>query len=190
LKIKIIELLSEGIIEKLEKDLIDVGILVTPLHENGILEEPIFYEKMVLYITKKHALAKTKILNTSDIATPDLWLLSNGHCFRNQVVNLCSYQATEDLPFEYDSGSIETLKKIVDKDGGFTLIPELAIDDCPHKNSMINTFTDAKPIREVSLVYSRTVVKKRIIDLLGDSIKKAVPQEMLNPNRGEIIEWR
>lgn len=190
LKVKVIELLSEEIIERLEKDLIDVGILVTPLHENGILEKPLFYEKMVLYANKNHALAKKKNLTTSDIASPDLWLLSNGHCFRNQVVNLCSYQITEDLPFEYDSGSLETLKKIVDKDGGFTLIPELAIDVPMSNNAIIKSFTDVTPVREVSLVYSRTFVKNRQINLLGECIKNAVPQELWETNGGEIVEWR
>ncbi len=190
LKLKVIELLSEEIIERLEKDLIDVGILVTPLHENGIIEKPLFYEKMVLYANKNHQLAKKKNLTTSHIASPDLWLLSNGHCFRNQVVNLCSYQIKEDLPFEYDSGSLETLKKIVDKDGGFTLIPELAIDDPMSNHAVVKTFTDVIPVREVSLVYSRTFVKNRLINLLGECIKNAVPQELWETNGGEIVEWR
>jgi len=190
--LKVIELLTEDIVVEMKKDLIDVGILVTPLNEKGIFEEPIFYEKMLLYVNNENPLASKPGINTLDIATPDLWLLSKGHCFRSQVVNLCSYQANskEDLPFEYESGSLETLKRFVEKEGGYTLLPELSIgDDIQNSTSSIKEF-NTTPVREVSLVYSRNYTKRRLLDLIAKEIKNALPAEMLSKDRGQIVEWK
>ena len=190
--LKVIELLTEDIVTEMKKDLIDVGILVTPLNEKGIFEEPIFYEKMLLYVNNENPLASKAGINTLDIATPDLWLLSKGHCFRSQVINLCSYQADskEDLPFEYESGSLETLKRFVEKEGGYTLLPELSVgDDVKNSSSTIKEF-NTTPIREVSLVYSRNYTKRRLLDLIAEEIKYSLPIGMLNKNRGQIVEWK
>ncbi|ABG60994.1 hydrogen peroxide-inducible genes activator [Cytophaga hutchinsonii] len=191
-KVKIIELMTEEIIFQLKKDTLDVGILVTPLNEAGVIETPLFYEKMVLYIHKDHPLAKKKALKATDIATPDLWLLSKGHCFRSQVMNLCSYQrsAQNELPFEYESGSLETLKKFVEKEGGFTLLPELAIDGTMKElNAKVRQF-ETVPLREVSLAYTRNYSKIRLLALLEDEIKKSIPKALLTKDRGNIVDWR
>ena len=147
---------------------------------------------MVLYIHKEHPLAKKKLLKTTDIATPDLWLLSKGHCFRSQVMNLCSYQrsAQNELPFEYESGSLETLKKFVEKEGGFTLLPELAIDTIDKNvQAKVKQF-ETIPLREVSFAYTRNYSKKRLLDLLEAEIKKSIPKAMLTKEKGNVVDWR
>jgi len=90
-KVKILELLTEEIIIELKKDTIDVGILVTPLSEKGIIEQPLFYEEMLLYINKNHAFSKKENINPIELASSDLCLLNKGHCFRSQVINLCHF---------------------------------------------------------------------------------------------------
>jgi LysR family hydrogen peroxide-inducible transcriptional activator len=191
-KVHIIELMTEEIMDRLKRDVLDVGILVTPLHEGGIIEKPLFYEKMVLYIHKNHSLAKKKRLKTSDIATPDLWLLSKGHCFRSQVLNLCSYQHSikSTLPFTYESGSLETLKKFVEREGGFTILPELAAEAVTKESQTRIKQFETIPLREVSLVYTRNYSKKRLLSILEEQIKKAVPKALLFRDRGTVVEWR
>jgi LysR family hydrogen peroxide-inducible transcriptional activator len=191
-KVKIVELMTEEIIHQLKKDTLDVGILVTPLNENGVIEKPLFYEKMVLYINKEHPLARKKILKTTDIATPDLWLLSKGHCFRSQVMNLCSYQRStqNELPFEYESGSLETLKRFVEKEGGYTLLPELAVDELDKNSTTRIKQFETIPLREVSFAYTRNYSKKRLLTLLEEEIKKSVPKALLTKARGNIVDWR
>ncbi|QIA09771.1 LysR substrate-binding domain-containing protein [Draconibacterium halophilum] len=191
--IKVVEATTENIINLLHKDLIDVGILVTPLHEEKILEKPLFYEEMLIYANSGHKLHKQKEITVEDIATPEIWLLSDGHCFRNQVVNLCSYLGTTDsqLPFHFEAGSLETLMNIVDREGGITLIPELAKATMSQKRAYnVENFTNLKPLREVSLVYSRHYAKHKLINLLWREIKESVPEELQDENRGTIVEWR
>lgn len=192
INITIVELLSEEIIERLKNDTIDVGLLVTPLNESGIIEEAIFYEKMLLFANKNHPLATKKHIETNEMTSEGLWLLGKGHCFRSQVVNLCTYQdeKVKDSKFNFESGSLETIKKIIETEGGYTLLPELAINDCNPKNTIIRAFNSETPIREVGIVYSRNHVKKRMLEVLSKSIAKAVPKDFLDSQRGQIVEWR
>lgn len=191
--IKVEELTTGNIIELLQKDLLDVGILVTPLKENKIIEKPVFYEEMLIYANENHPLHQKKEITPVDIATPDIWLLSDGHCFRDQVVNLCSYMsgAGGGLPFQFEAGSLETLMNIVDVEGGITLIPELAkytMSEARQKNLI--SFTNITPLREVSLAYSRHFAKHKLISLLWREVKDTLPSELLSPDRGTIVEWR
>ena len=191
--IKVEELTTGNIIELLQKDLLDVGILVTPLKENKIIEKPVFYEEMLIYANENHPLHQKKEITPVDIATPDIWLLSDGHCFRDQVVNLCSYMsgAGGGLPFQFEAGSLETLMNIVDVEGGITLIPELAKYTMPEtRQKNLLSFTNITPLREVSLVYSRHFAKHKLISLLWREVKDTLPSELLSPDRGTIVEWR
>lgn len=192
-KVNVVELLTEEILEQLKTDLIDVGILVTPLNEKGIEERPLFYEQMLLYVNRSHLFGQQPQVRADEIATPDLWLLSKGHCFRSQVINLCSFKAnaTANFRFNYESGSLETLKKFVDQEGGYTLLPELAVDEeAIHPLSVIRNFAGSVPLREVGFATSRNYTKKRLLDLLAGAILAAVPAEMQDAGRGQIVEWR
>ncbi|MDB5228615.1 MAG: transcriptional regulator [Bacteroidota bacterium] len=192
-KIKLIiqELKTEEIIMKLNKDEIDVGILATPLHENNLIEEPLFYEEIKVFAHYDHPLTKKKNLDHTDIMRNDIWMLSKGNCFRNQVINICTNPIKMNDQLKYESGSIETLKKMVEMEGGFTLLPELAVLELPAKKiNQVAEFKKPKPLREVSLVYARSVAKKKFIDVLKKQIIKSMPEELLNKKRGAVVEWK
>lgn len=191
LTITVKELLSEDIMDALELDKIDVGILVTPVKRPELTTTPLFYENILLYCNSKHNFAEQNEVDIEEMKEQKIWLLSNGNCFRNQVINLCDLKEEFDkTSFRYESASIETLIKLVDKQGGLTLIPELALGALPpSKRKFVKPFKNMNPVREVSLITSRIFVKKRILNVLGEAIKEGVPNEMLNENRGEIVEW-
>jgi len=192
-KLKIEEQVTEKIVENLEKDLLDVGILVTPLHEKQIIEKPLFYEEMLIYSNKNHPLVKKPVIQVGDIATSEIWLLNDGHCFRHQVVNLCDLHDLEsdDLPFEFEGGSLETLMRIIDKEGGYTLIPELAEEVIPHsRKNQVRHFTNMVPLREVALVFTRRFAKTTIIERLAESIIASVPKHYPDKSRGTVVEWK
>ena len=187
------ELTTDNIVDHLNRDLLDVGILVTPLKEGRINERPIFYEEMMIYSHKNHPLYTKEKIKVKDIATPEIWLLSDGHCFRHQVVNLCSFKgaSNEELPFHFEAGSLETLMNIIDIEGGITLIPELAAVEMPEGRAQhVRKFSDVTPLREVSLVYSRHFAKNKLVDLLWKEIYGSMPKELLNRDRGTIVEWK
>lgn len=191
--LKVEELTTENIVDHLNRDLLDVGILVTPLKEDRISEKPIFYEEMMLYAHKSHPLHDKPEVKVKDISVPEIWLLSDGHCFRHQVINLCSFKgaANDELPFHFEAGSLETLMNIIDKEGGITLIPELASIEMSTERSLhVRAFDDMTPLREVSLVYSRHFAKNKLIELLWKEIVNSMPQSLLNKDRGTIVDWK
>ena len=190
-KVEVEELVSEEIIRRLKRDILDVGLFVTPYHDEKIVERPVFYEEMLVYAHPDCELLKKKEVGHEDIVTSDIWMLGNGHCFRNQVVNLCEMSASQhkNLPFEFESNSLETLMRIVDVEGGFTLIPELALQYMsPEKKKQVRSIANTKPLREVSVIYSRHFTKQRLITLLCDEIKSVVPAHMLKRDRGMIVK--
>ena len=191
--IKVEELTTANIIDHLNKDLLDVGILVTPLKEDRINEKPLFYEGMLLYLHEEHPLSAQKDISLKDIAIPEIWLLSDGHCFRDQVVNLCSFKGAVNsaLPFQFEAGTLETVMNIIDKEGGMTIIPELAtLGMSEARFEHVHSFVDMNPLREVSLVYSRHFAKYKLIELLWKEIVASMPEKLLQKNRGTIVEWR
>jgi LysR family hydrogen peroxide-inducible transcriptional activator len=191
IKLIIQELKTEEIIFKLHKDEIDAGILATPLHEGNLIEEPLFYEEIKVFAHHGHPLAKKKNLDPQDIIRDDIWMLSHGNCFRNQVINICATPIRLNSQLKYESGSIETLKKMVEMEGGFTLLPELAVLELPsRKLAQVSEFKKPKPLREVSIVHARSVAKKKLLDVLRKQIIKSIPEELLNKKRGAVVEWK
>ena len=191
--VEVEELVSEEIIRRLKCDTLDAGVFVTPFRDDKIIERPVFYEQMMVYAHPGHELLAKPTLEPSDIATPEMWMLGDGHCFRDQVINLCETRSGHHgvLPFAFESNSLDTLMKIVDREGGFTLIPELALlymDE--EKRRQVRAFTSYHPLREVSVIYSRHYTKQKLIELLCAEIRQVVPPEMLNKERGRIVEWR
>ena len=188
------EMPTEEIVTALQNDLLDVGLLVTPLHEAGIRELPLFYEEIKLYLHPQHSLNNEYSLHVpiSALQDSEIWLLSQGHCFRNQMINLCALSSTSKaghiLPFEYESGSLEALQRLVDKEGGFTLFPELAIPETA--NGHIKSIENPVPLREVSLAYVRNFAKTKLLELLKTEILSIIPPSFLDATRGQVVEWK
>nr|WP_317235261.1 LysR substrate-binding domain-containing protein [Niabella ginsengisoli] len=146
-----------------KKGSIDVGILVTPINENGITEHALFYEELMVYASKNNRLYQKQYLLQKDIDVSKLWLLEESHCFRSQILSLCELQkqSKEFINFEYEAGSIETLKRMVDVNDGLTIIPELVTIQMP-KNELraVRHFKSPAPVREVSLIVHGNFIKK------------------------------
>jgi LysR family hydrogen peroxide-inducible transcriptional activator len=180
-KLKLTEYKTEEIIERLHHDKLDVGILATPLNEMGISEEPIFYEKLLSYSDPEMTAKFGNRISIDDILSSKLWVLSEGNCFRNQTFNLCNLDQTayKSFDFEYESGSIETLIRLVDKEGGTTIIPELALDTLtPDQIDRVKFIEQTNPVREISLVRRRKGLKASIVRVLKEEIRNAVPKSV------------
>lgn len=177
-KLHISEMNTELIIQQLESQQLDAAILATPLKRSTLNEQPLFYEQFVVYASPGSKLMKKKYLLASDIDVNKLWLLEEGHCLRNQILNLCELKKQEHNGFqlEYEAGSIETLKKLVAINEGSTIIPELALQDMPEAElDCIRFFKPPVPVREISLVTYRHFVKERLLDILRQTILESLP---------------
>jgi LysR family hydrogen peroxide-inducible transcriptional activator len=191
IRLTITELTTEAMVERLKKNLVDAGVLATPLHEPGIFEQPLFYEEFVVYVAPTETAYKKRYVLADDIDVRRLWLLEEGHCMRSQIMHLCELKTKVqgEHSFDYEAGSIETLKKMVEMHNGITILPELALADLTaEQQKMVRHFKAPVPVREVSLVTHRNFVKKRILEALQQEILHAVPQDMRQQGQRDMLK--
>jgi LysR family transcriptional regulator, hydrogen peroxide-inducible genes activator len=192
IRLKVTELTTEILVDRLKKNLLDAGLVVTPLNDPAIFEQPLFYEEFVVYVSPAETVYKKRYVLAEDIDVRHLWLLEEGHCLRSQIMNLCELKSKvqEDNNFHYEAGSIETLKKMVEMQNGITILPKLALQDLsPQQLKMVRRFKPPAPVREVSLVIHRSLVKKRILGALQREILLAVPQDMQHKGSRTVVEY-
>lgn len=190
IKVKISEFTTENIIEKLEKNLLDVGVLATPLNNSSILEQHLYNEEFVVYASNGEKVLNKKYLLTEDINLNHLWLLEEGHCMRSQIVNLCELKKKEvtNNNLEYEAGSIDSLVKMVDQNEGITIIPELAAIHLSRKQkNNIRQFKAPAPVREISLVTYRHFVKNRMLEALKQEIIENVENLVSQKKNQRVI---
>jgi len=133
-------------------------------------EEILYYEKLLVYGNIKN---KRNYYTPKDIDIEKLWLLQQGNCITDQILDVCSL--SQKMLFHnlnFQPNSFETLLNLVDEFNGLTLIPELYYIDLPElKKQKVADFIAPFPVREISLVYHRPYVKHRIIKTLSEEIK-------------------
>ncbi|TDS12227.1 hydrogen peroxide-inducible genes activator [Sphingobacterium paludis] len=192
LQLQIWEYTTERIVQELKLGKLDCGILSTPLQESGVEEMPLYYETFVAYVSEKSALYQKKMVTTDEIADEKLWLLNEGHCMRGQVLNLCHYKHNQGgaSTFEYNTGSVETLKRMVDINGGLTILPEMSIlnydeDQLGH----VRYFKSPEPVREISIVTTTNFVKKQAVRALKNEILELVPERFKTKKKKEVMAF-
>lgn len=180
LEIKVYELQTHEILERLEQNTLDIGLLVTPLENNRFESVPLFYEPFLIYTSDKNLMAQKSKVQQSDLNSSDIWLLTEGHCFRDQTLAICKNRkkTSEDgRHVKFESGSLETLVNMVDVESGFTLIPQLAALKFTGSKK-IKEFTSPVPHREVSMIHSVYFKRQLVKNSLISSIQNSLPKEI------------
>lgn len=164
---------TKVILQKLKNSEIDVALLVTPIDDKSLVYNPLFYEKFYLYTNEP---VNKDLIVAEDIDYKNLWLLEEGHCMRNQMINICEAREREHSNITYNAGSIESLINIVDTNGGMTIIPEMAVKNLPKdKLSNVFPFESPIPVREISIIYHKFTPKMILINPLMHSILDSIP---------------
>ncbi|WP_295181898.1 LysR substrate-binding domain-containing protein [uncultured Christiangramia sp.] len=175
-KLKIEELHTEAIIEKLKEGHLDAAIAATPLQIDGIKENVLYYEPFVPYIPKEMDMHTNDKIDIDSLDINKILLLEDGHCFKDGIINLCKANREYDGDqLQLESGSFETLIKLANEGLGMTLLPylhTLELKDSEKKN--LKMFNDPVPAREVSLIYNRSELKMQIIEALRSTIASVV----------------
>jgi LysR family hydrogen peroxide-inducible transcriptional activator len=189
LKLEIWEYTTEDITHHLKTGLLDCGILATPLADSAIREIPLYYETFVTYISDNSNLSKKKAIDADDLHDENIWLLNEGHCMRSQVLSIC--RSTKDSRLQgltYNTGSVETLIRMVDRNNGATLLPEMALTDLTSQQlAKVRPFRSPEPVREISLVTHKNFIKKRMLNALKEEISQVIPEEMKQRKKKDVI---
>jgi len=187
LRLSITELTTDALAERLKAESLDVGLLVTPLNDPELAEYPLFYEELVVYASPQSALFGKKYAVPDEIDPAQLWLLEEGHCLRSQIENLCQLRrkASAEGQFAYQTGSLETLRRLVESNQGLTILPELATQDFSDEQmELVRYFQAPAPVREVSLVTRKHYARQRVVQALAEEILAVVPTKMLKQVEG------
>ncbi len=193
LQIQIDELLTDQVVKALNDNEIDIGIIATPLDLPGISEIPVFYEPFIVFTSQTHHLFKKVTIKPSDLSIEDIWLLSEGHCFSSQAINLCGVKEkyTQKLALKYKSGSLESLIKLVEQQYGYTLLPYLSmLEMSQNRKKMVRQFAEPVPRREISLIVKDTFVKERMLKMIKKKIEDNIPKDLLNLGNSMLVNWK
>ncbi|MBO6534880.1 MAG: LysR family transcriptional regulator [Balneolaceae bacterium] len=175
------EALTADVLEGLHDDELDVGIIATSTN-NNLFETELFLEPFLGYVSVGHKYAGKDLLTLEDLYEENLWLLNEGHCFRDQVMKICrkENQKVNKGNVVFESGNLETLKRLVEQDFGVTLMPFLSMEDHDTRcaNGVIKQFNDPIPTRKIRMVYSREYLKNNLIEALASTIMNTIPDSL------------
>ena len=170
------EMKSSTMLNEVKWGDIDAGIGVGGVKEDGLLEIPLFTEKFVLYLSEncsRHNMAFTSEM----LSTDRMWILKEGHCIKDAAFSFCKAKAQGKQI--YEAGSIDTLIKIVDRNGGYTIIPELHNGFLtPEQLTHVRNMSDIMPAHTISMYVRTDYIRERMLNAISDTIKKIIPIEM------------
>lgn len=172
LELMLFEEKTEIILKKLHDGELDAGILALPIHDDTLHSEFLFEEPFVLAVPATHRMAKQKKVKLSDLAEERLLLLDDGHCLRDQALEVCQIAgAVERSGFR--ATSLETLRHMVSANVGMTLLPALAVrPPAPATaNVVLIPFADPQPHRRIAMVWRRTSALTVFLSELVQSFK-------------------
>ncbi|APR80356.1 Hydrogen peroxide-inducible activator [Minicystis rosea] len=171
------ELRTEPLIARVLDGSLDGGLAATPLSVPGLHERPLFVEALAVYLAPDHPLTQRTHVLQSDLVEHRPWLLEEGHCFRNQVLHVCRLARRYDGPqARFDGSSFETLVSLVDAGIGLTVLPRSVVARLSEaQRRRVRSFAEPAPAREVSFVFSREQLRRRIADAVVEELVRAVP---------------
>ncbi|MCC5913184.1 MAG: LysR family transcriptional regulator [Balneolaceae bacterium] len=185
------ELLTDEVLDQLGRDQLDAGIIATPTDQSFIYTEELYVEPFVAYLSHGHPLIDKERLTVEDLDRTNIWLLNEGHCFRDQAVKLCKEsERVNQSAIEFKSGNLETLKKLVEQNFGMTLLPWTAISEFKGgcDNAVIKEFEDPVPSRKVRLAYGRKHLKQSIIASFKKEICDAIPEKLKKTEKRVVLD--
>ena len=186
LEIRVVEMKTADIRRAIDRGEIDAAVMVDTGDLDDYALTTLFYEQFLAYVSPSDQLSAKKSIKTSDLNNELLWLLDEGHCFRDQLVKYCQLKAAKTSQSAYSLGSIETFMRIVENGQGVTFIPELAtMQLTPTQKELVRPFAIPIPTREVVMATSKAFVRQSLLDMIVGQIRNSVPETMLKLNNTE-----
>ena len=189
LDIRVREMKTHEIKAALLQGDIDAGILATIEGLEEYKQTTLFYEKYMGYVAREDVLFSKELLRTSDVAgSKDLWLLDEGHCFRDQMVRFCQMKSSQSSQLAYNLGSMETFMRMVESGIGITFIPELAVMQLTDtQKELVRPFAIPVPTRQLILITNKHFIRQSLLEVFVKEIQDSVPKNMLKLGAGQAL---
>lgn len=188
LDIRVIEMKTNDIKKALQTGEIDAGIVASLAGMEELQQTPLFYEQFFVYVSRKDILFNSEVIRTSDLNGEQLWLLDEGHCFRDQLVRFCQMKSARASQLAYHLGSMETFMRMVESGKGVTFIPELAalqLGDI--QKELVRPFAIPCPTRQIVMLTNKNFIRHTLLEALTKEIKSSIPKEMLSLKATQAI---
>lgn len=169
LELLLIEEKTEVILRQLREGKLDAGVLALPLHDDQLHIELLFEEPFMLAVPQMHALAASKTLTMQDLAHESLLLLEDGHCLRDQALDVCHLAGAGEKN-GFRATSLETLRQMVAANVGITLLPVLAVKPpvAASQDVRLLAFRSPAPSRRIAMVWRRSsAMSEFLVKLAG-----------------------
>jgi len=165
---------TKVLLAKLGNGDLDLAILSPPIDDDSLTMLPLFTESFFFAVHHQHALAKKKTVGLDDIRQEKILLLTEGHCFAEQSMELC---ARADLtPLDFRATSMETVRHMVAANLGSTLMPALSAQIHSPLIAYI-PFKNPKPKRELAFVFRKTHVRQDLFRHMAKLIQRIIPHQ-------------
>lgn len=175
LKVTIVELPTERALVALQQGEIDMAILATDSDAQVFASYPVYEEEFVAYVSPLEKMPKRKFIQSKHITSENLWFLSEEHCFREQALEVCSFKKKKKSKVSYDAGSLQTLIRLVDENGGITLLPAASIQFLSTKQrANVREFAPPVPMRLVQLTTLQDYPRKKVVEFLLEALKPSL----------------
>ena len=171
LDIRVVEMKTNDIKKALQTGEIDAGIVASLAGMEELQQTPLFYEQFFAYVSREDALFNNEVIRTSDLNGEQLWLLDEGHCFRDQLVRFCQMKSARASQLAYHLGSMETFMRMVESGKGVTFIPELAVLQLGDaQKELVRSFAIPCPTRQVVLLTNKNFIRHTLLEVLVKEI--------------------
>ena len=188
LDIRVIEMKTNDIKKALQTGEIDAGIVASLAGMEELQQTPLFYEQFFVYVSRKDILFNSEVIRTSDLNGEQLWLLDEGHCFRDQLMRFCQMKSARASQLAYHLGSMETFMRMVESGKGVTFIPELAVLQLGDiQKELVRPFAIPCPTRQIVMLTNKNFIRHTLLEALTKEIKSSIPKEMLSLKATQAI---
>ncbi len=178
--IRVAEMKTSQIKDALKKGEIDAGILAMIPEMSDYDHQSLFYEQYFAYVSSDSRLYDLETIRTSDLVNEELWLLDQGHCFRDQLIKFCQLKSARKSRVTYNLGTLETFMRMVENGRGVTFIPALAVEQLSEtQRKLVRPFAIPCPTRQIILITNTDYIRRLLIETISNEIRESVPNNML-----------
>jgi len=181
LELLLVEEKSPGIIARLRSGKLDAGLLALPVHDDQLHAEFLFEEPFLLAVPETHPLAARESLSLKELAKERLLLLEDGHCLRDQALDVCELAGASEMT-DFQATSLETLRQMVAANVGVTLLPMLAVKPPVARSHDIHLlgFRDSQPSRQIAMVWRKSSAMHDFLLQLAQVFRE-LPADLFTP---------
>jgi LysR family hydrogen peroxide-inducible transcriptional activator len=165
------------LIELLRQGELDAAVMALPFADQGLMVQPLYDEPFVVALPKHHAWAKRESIAAEELKTETMLLLGNGHCFRDQVLEVCPemsrFSTTGDgIARTFEGSSLETIRHMVASGIGITVLPQASVRDMQSNDGMLRyvPFTEPAPSRRVVIAWRKSFTRRAAVEAVRQAV--------------------